>query len=53
LGIASPPQRCFGKSVSGGGVRLWPGFFEIRKKILGRGHKKEILKNIQSVLKIL
>ena len=27
--------------------RLWPGFFEIRKKILGRGHKKEILKNIR------
>ena len=31
--------------------RLWPGFIEIRKKILGRGHKKEILKNIQSGLK--
>jgi hypothetical protein len=35
-------------SVSCVGARLWPGFFEIRKKILGRGHKKEILKNIQS-----
>ena len=28
--------------------RLWPGFFEIWKKILGRGHKKEISKKIQS-----
>jgi hypothetical protein len=32
--------------------RLWPGFFEIRKENLGRGHKKETmketLKNIQS-----
>jgi hypothetical protein len=34
-------QACRPWSLRGAMGRLWPGFFKIRKKILGRGHKKK------------